>query len=399
MKEQNELKKKFRGNEEQNFQIILNSVGDGNVLKQQYEQKLKAINKDLKEKENIYNNLEKQNGELQNNITNLGKKRDNLFKEISEYEKKLSTQKNIVKNINNLNKQIGDLTNKYKQNKEELKNTIKIINSELADVKSQNEKLLLEKNKKDKEINELNQQNDEIKTKIKMNSIQKKEKEISKKMKELEEKEKNIANLPEKYGDLDNFKEVLIKKISELEKKNEKLKTELEKNGEELPKKKEEIKTINNYNKIKNKIIIVNEKRPNSAQTKNLIFQNNKIAQPVNYLTKSVNQQGLFDNEIKSISQDSNNESSLLNSPFSISLKDIDVISPNQKQNKQDVNSTSKPPLLKKDNSYNPLATFVTNIIPPARKINGVIAKYNKPTLIGLNNIGSTCYKNSVLQC
>ena len=42
----------------------------------------------------------------------------------------------------------------------------------------------------------------------------------------------------------------------------------------------------------------------------------------------------------------------------------------------------------------------VINIPPPSSpKKPGPISTYTKPTLIGLNNIGSTCYKNAVLQC
>ena len=42
----------------------------------------------------------------------------------------------------------------------------------------------------------------------------------------------------------------------------------------------------------------------------------------------------------------------------------------------------------------------VINIPPPSSpKKPGPISTYKDPTLIGLNNIGSTCYKNAVLQC
>ena len=48
-------------------------------------------------------------------------------------------------------------------------------------------------------------------------------------------------------------------------------------------------------------------------------------------------------------------------------------------------------------NQNNPTTTG--NKIPIKPKEPEPISFYKKPTLIGLNNIGSTCYKNAVLQC
>ena len=64
------------------------------------EQDIEKLNKDLKEKENRINNLnnkqktlEKLNGEIEGNISDLNNKKENLIKEINQYEKELLGQK------------------------------------------------------------------------------------------------------------------------------------------------------------------------------------------------------------------------------------------------------------------------------------------------------------------
>ena len=148
-----------------------------------------------------------------------------------------------------------------------------------------------------------------------------------------------------------------------------------------------------------NNNIINEENRPKSAQKDKLINHNNKMIQPVNKLSNSVSQQNFFNNKFNGMPHISNSKSSLPNSQHSFPIKNSNLISFNSTENNQGLKLSFNPSLLNNNNALNPITVFESNCIPPAGKPIGVIETFQKPTLIGLNNIGSTCYKNSVLQC
>ena len=95
----------------------------------------------------------------------------------------------------------------------------------------------------------------------------------------------------------------------------------------------------------------------------------------------------------------SNSKSSLPNSQHSFPIKNSNLISFNSTENNQGLKLSFNPSLLNNNNALNPITVFESNCIPSAAKPIGVIETFQKPTLIGLNNIGSTIYTNSVLQC
>ena len=349
------------------------------------EKDIEKISKELKEKENIINDLnnkhkafDKQNNELKKNISDLTKKKDNLGKEIDELEKALIGKKNLINDNNNLNKQIIDLKAKLKQKEKEIE----------SNKNSNKEEMNKIKNEKEKEINELKQENKKMKKfKNEGQLLQNKEQEISKKMKELDEKEKKVIKLYDQYKDLEKINASLGDTKSDLEKQKEKLIKEIKQYEQQLSQKKSEFQRMNNQNNNNNNIII-----NNGAQAKPLQNQN-QINQNINNQQFQNNPQNFMpNNNINQITPMFNNFFPFFNQNPSAQMSNF-MTTP--MGNNNNVNITPNTPL----QPLTPPSIFPIYVPPAPRKPTGVIATYEKPTLIGLNNIGSTCYKNSVLQC
>jgi hypothetical protein len=200
--------------------------------------------------------------------------------------------------------------------------------------------------------------------------LQNKEQEISKKMKELDEKEKKVIKLYDQYKDLEKINASLGDTKSDLEKQKEKLIKEIKQYEQQLSQKKSEFQRMNNQNNNNN--IIIN----NGAQAKPLQNQN-QINQNINNQPFKNNQQNFMPNN------NNNQMNPMFNNFFPFF---------NQNPSVQIGNFMPTP-------MGQTLNIFAIYVPPAPRKPTGVIATYEKPTLIGLNNIGSTCYKNSVLQC
>ena len=361
------------------------------------EEKYKIIKKkelDILEKEKANEELNQKLIKKQSEILN---KENNIQKE----EKILNENKLKLENRNKLlNEKEYQLTNKEKEfekdikrrqsellNKElDLKNNIKILKEKEIEIKKQNE-LLNQRISKNEELN--NKQNEILKKeeeynnknnllKIKEKEILKKEEDYIKKRERLSSKEKEILKREEEFKKQTKQKEIefnrknnnLKKRESDINKKEndynkkiaflEEKEVFIEKEMQKLDKKDDEIKQKEN--------ILIKKQSQHNIQNNNLQFNNNPIG-------------GIFFNEGFNKFSNNNmiNNNNLVNNNQMIENKGI--------QNVNNLNGINNQNIHKRSKSSQNLG-----------KQNYIETLLNPP-LIGLDNIGSTCFKNSVLQC
>ena len=336
---------------------------------QENEKNLKIKNEQLSQK----------NAEFQKQITNLSKSNDNLLKKMKQYEEDISKSQAEKKDLIN-----------YKEK-------IDILEKEKNSLQKENK----QKDNKIKEIQlELTQQkNNELNTRLMRN----KEIEINKRLKDLEEKEKNIDILVKKSKDLTENNKNIERNISNLKKEEEELIKKLKQYDEQIlakkktldeikesPKKNTQIQKEKNEKKEKNSLSksLQNPiKEQNKIENKNEILENN-INQPLQQAFRQRPNMGFVGNMTQIPQQNTFNNSPMVNN-----------FMPNTNmgfQYQQNPSMQPKPPI-KTTEQINPKPPITEPYIPP--KPSGPISLYKKPTLIGLNNLGSTCYKNAVLQC
>jgi len=323
-------------NRENDLNLELSIENDKNNRKSKKEKQIKLILKKKKEKE------EENRNELNDEIEHLGK-------ELSEDNDENDNLKEELKNINE----------QLKLNKEEIEK----LKKENFDLTSKNQEL----------NDELNQEKENIKEKLKKY----KEKFNNELKKEKEKFEKVNKEKEEIYDKLNKEKEKIEKINKEKEEINKELQNEREKNKEinnlklengELNKKIKE--AIQNYNILNNKNIeLTNENRniklelnKGNDEKKNLIKEKEKIN-----------------------SQNISNKNLILQ----YDKEKNDLISEKNELEKQ-LNELN---LLFEQNQIqqNEILTDIMN--------NNPFILYKQPTLIGLNNIGATCFMNSTLQC
>ena len=330
---------------------------------------LKSEMNQMKINEGILNNLNKKNQELteankklNNEMYDLMNKYKKLLEEKKQNEEVESNKKNeLINKNNNLIKQLNDMQKILEQKDKQILN-INLIKKDLEKLSKENKELSQQKNEKEKEINLMRLKINQMeKNELNSISLQNKEIEINKKLKELNEKENNLIFLNKRNKELATENKNLENQISNLNKNKQKLNDELKKLELQILNKKEALEKLN-FNQNQNQI------------NKNA----NKFPRP-----KSSNQ---LSNQIN------------INSPQKVNM----ISSPNQINNNPMMNN------IVQNNNNNNNQGFppnpnpnVINIPPPppVPKKPGPIPTYTKPTLIGLNNIGSTCYKNAVLEC
>ena len=354
-KKENDLLKQ-KNNEKDNelnklkMEIEKMQKNEANLINiQNKEKEINQKMKELKLKENNlnekYNEWEKTNSNLKNQISNLESKKNNLIEEIKKCETELSKEKDLINLKNNLNKQINDLKTELNQKNQILNSINTEYNQKLQKVK--NERDILQKSNKEKEneLNKIKLENDKIKKDKELSiSLQEKEKVIDNKMKALKDKEKNLNELNYKYQELQLKNKTLEESIMILTTRKNKLLEEIKE--QEEPNTKMVLKAL----KI--------EKEGNN-QLQNVGNNNNQ-----NIVDNNNNQNIVSNNNNQNIV--SNNQDNQKNN----------FVNPNK-----DINPNIKiyPPKIQKEPYLNSL--------------------YNKPTLIGLDNLDFTPYINSVLQC
>ena len=330
---------------------------------------LKSEMNQMKINEVNLNNLNKKNQELteankklNNDIYDLMNKYKKLLEEKKQNEEIELTKKNeLINKNNNLIKQLNDMQKILEQKDKQILN-INLIKKDLEKLSKENKELSQQKDKKEKEINLMRLKINQMeKNELNSISLQNKEIEINKKLKELNEKENNLIFLNKRNKELTTENKNLENQISNLNKNKQKLNDELKKLELQILNKKEALEKLN-FNQNQNQI-------NNNA---------NKFPRP-----KSSNQ---LNNQIN------------INSPQKVNM----ISSPNQINNNPIMNN-----FIQNNNNnqgFPPNQNPNPNVInipppPPVPKKPGPISTYTKPTLIGLNNIGSTCYKNAVLEC
>jgi len=364
------------------------------------EDDIKVKNKKLNN--NSYQNIKHKTG---GNIIS-----SNQIKEIKQEEvsiDKLSKKEN--KNLNNENNKKNQKENE--ECKIMHKNYLKKYEEKIERLKKENEELkekinLLNKYKVKAE--KLEKENEEYKIKDK-NELKKYEEEIEKKKKENEE-------LKEKINLLNKYKE----KAEKLEKENEEYKimhkNDLKKYEEEIEKMKKENEELKEKINLLNKYKVKAEKLEKENEEYKIMHKNDlkKYEEEIEKKKKENEEKyKILMNDNKEIIEKLGKENEELKNNYFSKEKEYENIKQNYfilQKNNEDLESKIKEIKEKEfqlEKNNNVLQNQNKEII---EKYNLLEKEYNKiyednlllkkiPILVGLNNIGATCYMNATLQC
>ena len=305
----------------------------------EYLNKIDSLKKNLLEKEKELKIINNENEQIKEKLKSFenAKKLDKA--KITKKEKELQKK---IKELEMQNQNLENYENELVQKEEEienLKNSLKIKEKEILELK----------NSYQDQINNINENNkkllDEKNKKVKLNSKYKKENKILK-------QEKN--NMEKEINELKENNNQYINEVKELKLNNKKLKEEIKNFGER------ENKLIEKENEINKKINFLEEKEDFIEKENIELCNKNKILQ-----------KDIIDNK-------------------RIKKENEKLIKENNKlinENKELEKTIKK---RQKSKKTIPKPDIEPDPIPPS---------FNFPPLIGLNNIGATCFMNSTLQC
>ena len=337
-----------------------------------------SLNKSMQEDRNIQmNNFLMNRGNEENKENSLQKqykeKKENemliLIKQNEKYKFQINQKENEINQMKNLNDKLNlDLKLEKEKNKK-LEEIIRNLEQKMQEKKEADNNISINNNKKDEQIKNLLSLNknletekkaleekvqkyknryEQSKTQIENKEIKQKERENEKenaKEKELLEMQKEIN---EKIKFLENKEMYLCEEENRIEKRKEKLNKDNNKENQILKQKNKELLEINDLLKKDN------EKMKSELEEMRKQMKN-KDSKPKNNISQSL--------RIDEINNNNN-----------INYIDNNYI---EKNNEHKRRSNSMPNQIKKK----PLELFL------------------KPTLIGLDNLGATCFMNSTLQC
>ena len=347
----------------ESHQSTINKYEDDKKQLQEQIEDLKQNNNELEKKlkyfEDIINNMENKEQQDSQNLIKI--------KEIEkEYNQKMKSYENDLSNMRNKNIQLNKELSKYKNIENDCNQKIKSCENELSNIKKLNSEHIQELNKYKQmkiQLNELN------------SSIINYKNELSK------EQNKNVQ---------------LTKQLEIYQSNNKNENQQLNKNI------KEQEETVN-------KLLIQSVELNNNIEI--LKGEKNKFLNQIEILTKSnmeINQKNFSLNQSVKEYQSrenyiSNKEKEIKDNMALIEAQKIEIsqtmqslqkdIQDNQRIKSENNNMINQKNILEKEiNEMKIKLDEIKSKIPP-------LERYKKPTLIGLNNIGATCFMNSTLQC
>ena len=416
--------KSNKQNQSDNKKKVINNI-QGSLKDKNKDQKLNPVGGNKKKKYNKITKVTEKNKETKKlKEGNSESKEEKTQNKIDDQEKK--SEKDKKENKKELNKVT-------EENDENLKDNEENNNSNMLD-----ENNLEQIKEKDEEIKKLNQLNLELNSKIDL--LQKENTELNEnknRMKELESQIESLKKENKENKDSISKYEIEIKKLkskldsSKEEKnkltKNKKKIEELSKQIDSLKKENSKLKKNKNENKInqlnsqketlKKENIVLNSKTENAKkEIKELNTQKDS------YKKENIDLKSKYENKIKELNskiETLEKENKDLISKYE--NKANTQINSHKKENK-DSSSKNEDKINQLNikigslqNENNELASKngeleaeIINLQGQIKNLNEQLTKikkvnpfilYSSPTLIGLNNIGATCFMNSTLQC
>ena len=376
-----------------------------------------GLNPSLKPLINLDNNEEKQDASENED-----------YKKSNKKDRNNSVKTNKIKKINFLESLIKE-TPKKENLRENKDNEILI---------KQNEEFKFIINKKESELNKIKNLYDELQEKLKVEKEKNKElkkniKNLEQKNKEIEEqneikdkeKDKKIENLLSLNKNLEEEKNNLQEKYQKLNKKYEKLNEEYENQKKDIKKKSMDSDNNNNNLKEKENEILLKQKEINETiifleKKKTLLYEEEKkIKKNKEQLNKDFSENRALDEKNKELSklyEILKEENSKMKSELE-EMKNKIKKKKEKEKGKNNLNQSAIAPSYE-INNLNNIGININNINNininnnednnnnRIRRCNSLpnkkqkpIELYLQPTLIGLNNIGATCFMNSTLQC
>ena len=375
-----------------------NNISDSNNIKEE--------NKN-KNQENLY--LEKISS-LEKKIKEMEKEKQNNRFLINENEKRKQNNQNLNKNNNQLQKELYSLNENKNQYLEKIKSLEEKI-KEMENDNQKNDRKRIEGYERIKQENEnLKNNNKQLQNQLNLlnkNKRNNQENFYLEKIKSLEE------TIKEMKTNKQNNHEFMVEECERLKQENQNLKNNNKQllnelnlsnenknkseNQENLYLKKiksleEEIKEMKT-NKQNNDEFMVEECEGLKQENQNLKNNNKQLQNEFNslkeYKNKLVNQENLYLEKIKSLEETINEMKTNKQNNNEFITKEYEKL----KQKNQMLNMSNEQ-LQKELNSLNVFKEKYEQ-----EQQNNPMIRYKVPTLIGLNNIGATCFMNSTLEC
>ena len=256
--------------------------------------------------------------------------------------------KNLENQIELLNKKEIEMTNQNKNLNNKIENQNKIIIQYESKIKNYESEI----ENSNKNIDDLKKEIIELeKNSMKLKDIKMREKEAKNRQKFLEDKEDLLDAEFQKIQDLKN-------KISKYQKENNDLKNQ-------------------NINLIKSNQNIQNEILKYQQMFSNFPLNNNNNLQQNNNMNQNLIQINQMNQNMIIPQNNQQNPNIIINMP----------------QNQNQINFANN--INNMNNNSNNMINYNIHL----KKNSDPITLYSKPALIGLNNIGATCFMNSTLQC